>query len=169
MQTSTKRSTNILVVYACTPLRSPPCLGGGGALSLGVKWPESQTDHLPPSSAEVKNNGALLPVPYTSPWCGAGKILPFTYVCIHIYTQLYGNTAVRYIIHQHVAAVIKSVPAAQPSNKHNRDQLLLFTTVINLFGLPLELLLVFLYGFNKVGELQTPQRFTCTVRIPGAP
>jgi hypothetical protein len=35
-----------------------------GALSPRVKWPESEGDHSPPSSAEVKNDGAAPPLPY---------------------------------------------------------------------------------------------------------
>jgi hypothetical protein len=31
-------------------------MGTGGALSLGVKRPGREADHLPPSSAEVKNS-----------------------------------------------------------------------------------------------------------------
>jgi hypothetical protein len=34
-----------------------------GALSPGVKWPGRDADHSPPSSAEVKKGGALLPLP----------------------------------------------------------------------------------------------------------
>jgi hypothetical protein len=33
----------------------PPIQWVPGALSLGVKWPEPEADHLPPSNAEVKN------------------------------------------------------------------------------------------------------------------
>jgi hypothetical protein len=33
------------------------------ALSLGVKRPESEADHSPPSSAEVKNGTAIPPLP----------------------------------------------------------------------------------------------------------
>jgi hypothetical protein len=40
-------------------------------VSLGVKWPGHGADLLPPSSAEVKNGGAILHFPYTSSWCGA--------------------------------------------------------------------------------------------------
>jgi hypothetical protein len=33
-----------------------------GAISAGVKRPESETDHLPLSSAEVKSGGAIPPL-----------------------------------------------------------------------------------------------------------
>jgi hypothetical protein len=35
-----------------------------GALSPGVKRPGRESDHSPPSSANVKNGGAILPSPY---------------------------------------------------------------------------------------------------------
>jgi hypothetical protein len=35
-----------------------------GAPSLGVKWQGHEADHSPPSSAEVKNGGALPPFPH---------------------------------------------------------------------------------------------------------
>jgi hypothetical protein len=38
------------------------------AVSPGVKQPEREADHSPPSSAEVKNHGAIPPLPHTSPW-----------------------------------------------------------------------------------------------------
>jgi hypothetical protein len=41
---------------------------GGGAISLGVKWPRRKFDHSPPYSAKVKNGGAIPPLPYTSTW-----------------------------------------------------------------------------------------------------
>jgi hypothetical protein len=33
---------------------------------LGIKRPRCETDHSPPSSAEVKNDGATTPLPHTS-------------------------------------------------------------------------------------------------------
>jgi hypothetical protein len=42
-----------------------------GALFPGVKRPGREADHSPPSSAEVKNGGAVPPLPYTSSWRGA--------------------------------------------------------------------------------------------------
>jgi hypothetical protein len=39
-----------------------------GAFSLGVKWLGCEADHSPPSSAEVKNGGAVPPLPSTSSW-----------------------------------------------------------------------------------------------------
>jgi hypothetical protein len=43
-----------------------------GALSLGVKRPEPEADHSPPSSAEVKRmSGAITPLPNTPSWRAA--------------------------------------------------------------------------------------------------
>jgi hypothetical protein len=39
-----------------------------GFLSLGVKQPGCEADHLPPSSAEDENGVDLLPVPHMSSW-----------------------------------------------------------------------------------------------------
>jgi hypothetical protein len=38
------------------------------ALSPGLMWPGYEADHSPPSSAEVKNIGAIPPLPHTSSW-----------------------------------------------------------------------------------------------------
>jgi hypothetical protein len=38
-----------------------------GALCQGVKWSGRKADHLPPSSDEAKNNGAITPLLHTSP------------------------------------------------------------------------------------------------------
>jgi hypothetical protein len=35
---------------------------------LGVKKPGLEDDHTPPFSSEVKNGGAIPPVPHTSSW-----------------------------------------------------------------------------------------------------
>jgi hypothetical protein len=35
-----------------------------GTLSLGVKRPGNETDHSPPFTAEVKNDGAIFPLPH---------------------------------------------------------------------------------------------------------
>jgi hypothetical protein len=35
-----------------------------GALSLGVNWQGYEVDHLPPYSVEVKNGGAIPPIPH---------------------------------------------------------------------------------------------------------
>jgi hypothetical protein len=49
---------------------SPPTLLalGTGGLSPGVKLPEREADHSPPSSAEVKNVWSYTPHPYTYSW-----------------------------------------------------------------------------------------------------
>jgi hypothetical protein len=41
---------------------------GYRAVFPGVKQPGREADHSPPSSAEVKNGGAILPLPHTSSW-----------------------------------------------------------------------------------------------------
>jgi hypothetical protein len=41
------------------------------ALSPGVNRPGRKTDHSPPSSTDVKNDGAIPPLPHTSSWRGA--------------------------------------------------------------------------------------------------
>jgi len=50
----------------------PPIQWVPGALSLGVKWPGHEADHLPLSSAKVKEYMELyLHSPSTPSWCGA--------------------------------------------------------------------------------------------------
>jgi hypothetical protein len=50
----------------------PPIQWVPGALSLGVKRPEREADHSPPSSAEVKERMELyLHCPNTPSWRGA--------------------------------------------------------------------------------------------------
>jgi hypothetical protein len=44
--------------FSCV-LREPPVQWVPGALSLGVKRPGREADHLPPSSAEIKECVAL--------------------------------------------------------------------------------------------------------------
>jgi hypothetical protein len=41
----------------------PPIQWVPGALSLGIKQPERQADHLPPSTAEVKNAWSYTSIP----------------------------------------------------------------------------------------------------------
>jgi hypothetical protein len=50
-------------------------MGTGGSFR-GGKWPVREADQSPPSSAEVKNCGAIPPFLYTSSWCGALEIKP---------------------------------------------------------------------------------------------
>jgi hypothetical protein len=47
---------------------------GTGAFPPEVKQPAREADHSPPSSAEVKNDGAIPPLPHTSSWRGASLI-----------------------------------------------------------------------------------------------
>jgi hypothetical protein len=49
----------------------PPIQWVPGALFTGVKRPEREADHLPPSSVEIKKGGAITPLPDTSLWRGA--------------------------------------------------------------------------------------------------
>jgi hypothetical protein len=44
--------------------RSAFYLTGTGTFPLRVKRPDRETDHLPPSRAEVKKGGAITPLPY---------------------------------------------------------------------------------------------------------
>jgi hypothetical protein len=44
------------------------CLMGTGAGSPGVKRQEHKADHSPPSGVEVKNDGAIPPLPHMSSW-----------------------------------------------------------------------------------------------------
>jgi hypothetical protein len=52
-------------------LTQPPMQWVRGALSPGVKRPGREADHSPPSSAEVKNGGAIPPLPNMSSWHSA--------------------------------------------------------------------------------------------------
>jgi hypothetical protein len=56
----------------------------GKTLSQGVKWPGSETNHSPSSSAEVKNAWSYTPLPNTSSRHGYlvkhGTILPLPYL-----------------------------------------------------------------------------------------
>jgi hypothetical protein len=49
----------------------PPIQWLPGAISQEVKRPVREADHLPPSSAEVKNGGARPPLPHMSSWHNA--------------------------------------------------------------------------------------------------
>jgi hypothetical protein len=37
-------------------------------ISLEAKWPGREANHSPPFNAEVKNGGAITPLPYMSSW-----------------------------------------------------------------------------------------------------
>jgi hypothetical protein len=49
----------------------PPLQWVQGNLSPGVNRLGRETDHSPPSSAEVNNGGTIPPLPHTSSWRGA--------------------------------------------------------------------------------------------------
>jgi hypothetical protein len=71
---SWQRQEIFLYSTASTPAlgsNQPPVQWVLGALSLGVKRPGHEADSSPPSSAEVKNGGTILPLPHTSSWHGA--------------------------------------------------------------------------------------------------
>jgi hypothetical protein len=50
---------------------SPLYNGYRGMFLPGVKGRGCEADLSPPSSDEVKNGGAIPPLPHTSSWCGA--------------------------------------------------------------------------------------------------
>jgi len=41
------------------------------AVSTGIKWPEREANHSPPSSAEYKNTCSYTSIPRMSSWHGA--------------------------------------------------------------------------------------------------
>jgi hypothetical protein len=45
-------------------------MGTGGSLARGIKPKESEADYLTPYNAEVKNVGAIPPLPHMSSWRG---------------------------------------------------------------------------------------------------
>jgi hypothetical protein len=49
----------------------PPSQQVPRAASQEIKWPGREADHSPPSSAEVKNVGAVPPLPHMSSWRAA--------------------------------------------------------------------------------------------------
>jgi hypothetical protein len=46
-------------------------MGTGGGSLPGIKRLERETDHSPPSSAKIKNGGAIAPLPLPFSWSGA--------------------------------------------------------------------------------------------------
>jgi hypothetical protein len=66
---SRKGQENFLNSTATIPARGPtqpPIQLLRGSLSLRVKRPGRKSDHSPPSRAEVKNGGAINPLPHKS-------------------------------------------------------------------------------------------------------
>jgi hypothetical protein len=69
-------STSKILLFSTTsraalgPIQ-PPIQWVLGAISPGVKWSEGKADHSPPSSAEVKNGGAIPSLPHMSSWHSA--------------------------------------------------------------------------------------------------
>jgi hypothetical protein len=68
------RSSLLHNVRPAPGLTQPPSQWLQGALSLGVKRVKSEADHSPPSSAEVKNGGAIPPLPRMSSWHSGYKL-----------------------------------------------------------------------------------------------
>ena len=58
---------------------------GTGTLYTGIKWPERESVHSPPSSAEVKIVELYIYYPYMPSWCGQGK---FTGFYLYLYHSL---------------------------------------------------------------------------------
>jgi hypothetical protein len=58
--------------YFSIPQRPPSFIqnGGTGGSLPGVKQTGRETDHSPAFSSDVKNGGAIPPLPHTSSWCG---------------------------------------------------------------------------------------------------
>jgi hypothetical protein len=52
-------------------LKISPSQWVSGSFSPGVKQPLREADHSPPSSAQLKNGGAILLLPHTSSWHSA--------------------------------------------------------------------------------------------------
>jgi hypothetical protein len=61
----------IFLFSTASSVHSSSYLMGRGAISLEVKRPRHEDNHLPPSNAEVKNGGAILPLPHTPLWYDA--------------------------------------------------------------------------------------------------
>jgi hypothetical protein len=57
-----------LYVYYIAPPRV--LSSGNGDFLPGLERPGREADHSPPSHAEIKNVGAVPPLPHTSSWCG---------------------------------------------------------------------------------------------------
>jgi hypothetical protein len=69
---------------------SPPLLDQasntmGTGLSPAVKRPGREAEHSPPFSDEVRNGGAIPPLPHTSSWRCATLIFVFTYATVGVY------------------------------------------------------------------------------------
>jgi hypothetical protein len=49
----------------------PASFSLSGTISPGTNWQRREADHTPPSSAKVKNSGAIPPLPHMSSWHSA--------------------------------------------------------------------------------------------------
>jgi hypothetical protein len=59
---------SVETIFGADPASHPM---GTGENFLGVKRPEREADHSPPSTAEVENDGAVLPFSHMSSWRNA--------------------------------------------------------------------------------------------------
>jgi hypothetical protein len=50
----------------------------GGSFPGRAKRPRYEADQSPPYTFEIKNGGAITPLPHTSSWCGALLVKPGT-------------------------------------------------------------------------------------------
>jgi hypothetical protein len=66
-----RQGQEIFIYATASKLAVGPIQWIPGALSLGVKQLGCEAGHLPPSSAEIKNGGAVPPLPHISSWHGA--------------------------------------------------------------------------------------------------
>jgi hypothetical protein len=68
----------------------PPIQWVLGAVSPRLKWPGRVTDNLPPSSAKVKNVGAIPPLPQYvfMTWCSIGHREHFTFYLYIIHMNM---------------------------------------------------------------------------------
>jgi hypothetical protein len=67
----------------------PPIQWVPGGLSLGVKWPGHEADHLPPSSAKSRMHGAIPPLPqYFMMWCLVKHRDNFTFYMLLCYIRV---------------------------------------------------------------------------------
>jgi hypothetical protein len=88
----------------------PPVQLVPGVLSLGVKRPERESDHSPPSSTEVKECVEIyIHSPNTPSWCGAqlkkstGTTLPlpFTFKLLSTFLNFFSSQRIRYSFNFH--------------------------------------------------------------------
>jgi hypothetical protein len=67
LRTGRLRSRGLIPALYST---QPPIQCVLGAISPGIMCQGREADHSPPSNAEIKNNGAIPPLPHISSWRG---------------------------------------------------------------------------------------------------